>query len=86
MEQRATYMYQDKNGTRIEPGDTLTHIEGGEPEMVYRCAGPDDEIDDLGFLATNMQCAFGVEKLEYYPLSQFNMDEYEITGTKERKL
>ncbi len=70
--------YFDKHGTEIEAGMTIRH-DSGDTEKVYATVNSCGD-DDLGVMATN---PVWLERhpdwdIEYYPLNQFNMSEWEI--------
>lgn len=73
-------VYFDKNGEQIMNGMTIVH-EDGEVELVYVCG---DDNEDLGVNASNevwLENHYGSSKeffREYYPLSQFNLKEWQI--------
>lgn len=77
-ENTCTNRYFDKNGAEILAGMTLRHC-GGDVKKVYEC-GDEFGNGNLGFSASNPNFL----KLhpdwptEYYPLSQFNLTEWEI--------
>lgn len=82
-EENRTYYY-DKNGNEIKEGMILRHDDGAENEVV-ECGDGAGSID-LGFAATNPQF---IERhpdwqIEYYPLSQFNLAEWEIVEKTEK--
>lgn len=65
--------YLDKHGARIKAGMTLRH-DDGTLEIVYQAVG-----NDLGFNASNEYLeGFTESKRELYPLSEFNLAEWEI--------
>lgn len=70
--------YHDKHGEEILAGMTIRH-DNGDTELVYETEDANGN-DNLGILATNpdylkyhSDC-----ELEYYPLSNFDMREWEI--------
>ena len=71
-------LYFDKNREEIQAGMTLRGP-SGELETVYECG---DELGNinLGFMATNPQfLKYHPDwPVEYYPLYQFELDEWEI--------
>lgn len=70
--------YQDKNGQEILAGMTIRH-DGGETEKVYDTTDAEGN-EDLGVMATNPEYAKLHPEcdIEYYPLSEFDMSEWEI--------
>lgn len=70
--------YHDKHNQVIQAGMTIRH-ESGETELVYATVSMDGD-EDLGVCATNpAYAALHPEcDIEYYPLSEFNMHEWEI--------
>ena len=70
--------YHDKNGKEILAGMTIRH-DNGETEMVYATVDAYYD-DDLGVMATNPEYAerYPDCDIEYYPLSEFNMAEWEV--------
>lgn len=65
--------YLDKHGNAIKAGMTLRH-DDGTLEIVYKAVG-----NDLGFNASNEDFdGFTEAKRELYPLSDFNLAEWEI--------
>lgn len=70
--------YHDKHNQAIQAGMTIRH-ESGETELVYATVNMDGD-EDLGVCATNpAYAALHPEcDIEYYPLSEFNMLEWEI--------
>lgn len=66
--------YYDKNGNEIQAGMILVHCSGDE-ELVYECGD-----ENLGFLASGLRFLelHPDWPIEYYPLSQFNLSEWEI--------
>lgn len=70
--------YFDKNGAEIFAGMTLRH-DDGDVRKVYEC-GDEYGSANLGFLASNPRF---LERhpdwpVEYYPLRQFNLSEWQI--------
>ena len=72
------HTYKDKHGKEIRAGMTIRH-DNGDNELVYNTMDAYGD-DILGILATNPDyikyhpdC-----ELEYYPLSNFDMREWEI--------
>lgn len=70
--------YFDKNGVEILAGMTLRHYSGAE-KKVCEC-GDEFGSSDLGFVASNPRF---LERhpdwpVEYYPLCQFNLAEWQI--------
>lgn len=63
--------YYDMNKDRIYAGDTIS-ISGGDPELVYDCGE-----DNLGVNASNENYlkAHPEAEREYYPLSNFDMND-----------
>jgi Ni,Fe-hydrogenase III component G len=76
-------IYFDKNGNEIRSGMVLRNSRG-EEKKVYECS---DEFGaaNLGFLASNPRFLelHPDWPEEYYPLSQFNLAEYEIVRDEE---
>lgn len=72
------HTYQDKHGKEILAGMTIRH-ENGETELVYATVDAYG-ADDLGVMATNPAYAklHPDRDIEYYPLSNFRMSEWEI--------
>lgn len=70
--------YFDKNGAEIKAGMTLRH-DDGEEKKVYEC-GDEFGSSNLGFLASNPRFLelHPEWPTEYYPLHQFNLNEWEI--------
>lgn len=69
--------YTDKNNNVIKAGDTIRH-DNGDIEKVYEC---NSDGSDLGILATNEEYAKHHEvDLEYYPLSNFDLNEWVIVA------
>lgn len=70
--------YFDKNREEIHAGMTLRGP-NGELEKVYLC-GDEFGNTNLGFMATNPEFLKHHPDwpTEYYPLHQFNLDEWEI--------
>lgn len=69
-------IYHDRNGKRIRAGMKIRDIDNGDIEYVH------EAIDgDLGLNATNWASP-AAYKQELYPLSNFNMDEWEIVEDK----
>ena len=70
--------YFDKNGTEILAGMTLHHDKGDE-KKVYEC-GDEFGTSNLGFMASNPRFLelHPDWPVEYYPLHQFNLAEWEI--------
>jgi hypothetical protein len=70
--------YYDKNGIEIKIGMILRH-DNGEENEVFEC-GDEFSSTDIGFLATNPRfLKYHPDwPLEYYPLSQFNLNEWQI--------
>lgn len=68
--------YFDKNGTEIKEGDTIRH-DNGEEELVYACG---EDGDNLGVNASNEDYlkAHPEAWRECYPLSQFDLREWEV--------
>lgn len=77
--------YYDKNGIEIKAGMILRHNDGEENE-VFEC-GDEFGSENLGFLATNpLFLKYHPDyHAEYYPLSQFNLDEWKIVPTDDAK-
>lgn len=70
--------YFDKHGEEIQAGMCLRN-ENGEVQRVYSC-GDECGSANLGFMATNPKF---LERhpdwpVEYYPLSQYNLAQWEI--------
>lgn len=72
------HQYFDKNGIEVKAGMILRHDDGEENE-VYEC-GDEFGSSDLGFMASNPRFLEHHPDLpvEYYPLSQFNLAEWQI--------
>lgn len=70
--------YFDKNGLEIRAGMTLRHDDGEEKE-VFEC-GDEFGNGNLGFMASNPRFLKNHPDwpVEYYPLYQFNLAEWEI--------
>lgn len=70
--------YFDKNGEEIQAGMTLRNNKG-EEKKVYEC-GDEFGTANLGFMASNPQFLelHPDWPVEYYPLHQFNLGEWEI--------
>lgn len=64
--------YYDKHGEQIKAGYTIKH-DSGNAEKVYECG-----VDNLGINASNTSSSAFVGLEECYPLSEFNLDEWEI--------
>ena len=70
--------YFDKHGEEILAGMTIRH-DNGETELVYATTSMDGD-ERLGICATNPAYAALHPDcdIEYYPLSNFNLREWEI--------
>ena len=70
--------YHDKHGEEIQAGMTIRH-DNGEQELVYATTDPFGN-EGLGICATNpAYLALHPDcEIEYYPLSEFDMREWEI--------
>ena len=70
--------YHDKHGEEIQAGMTIRH-DNGETELVYATVNAYGD-EGLGICATNPAYAALHPDcdIEYYPLSNFNMQEWEI--------
>ena len=70
--------YFDKNGAEILAGMTLRNNQG-EEKKVYEC-GDEFGTANLGFMASNPRFLelHPDWSVEYYPLHQFNLNEWEI--------
>lgn len=70
-------IYRDKNGNEIKSGMTIKH-DNGDIEKIYSNINE----DDLGVNATNKRYEMNHPDSnmprQIYPLSQFNMNEWEI--------
>ena len=66
--------YEDKYGEIIREGDVIRH-DDGDVETIYACGD-----NDLGISATNPDYlkAHPEAELEFYPLSEFDLSEWEI--------
>lgn len=78
---RETYYksrYFDKNGEEIQAGMTLRN-DRGEEKKVYEC-GDEFGSANLGFMASNPRFLelHPEWPMEYYPLYQFDLNEWEI--------
>lgn len=75
---RAGHRYYDKFGKEIKAGMTLRH-NCGDTEKVHECSDSSG-IADLGFQASNPWFVklHPEWAIEYYPLSQFKLSEWEI--------
>ena len=72
------HTYHDKHGKEILAGMTIRH-DNGDTELVYATEDAHGD-DNLGILATNpdyLKYHPDCEQ-EYYPLSNFDMSEWEI--------
>lgn len=70
--------YFDKNGKEIQAGMIIRHKNGKE-DKVYEC-GDEFGTANLGFMASNPEfLKYHPDwPLEYYPLSNFNLSEWEV--------
>lgn len=79
-ERRITMQYTDKNGNEIKDGMML-RLSDGTVERVYKTVDESGN-DDLGINASNEEylLAHGLSEAdrEFYPLSQFPQNEFEI--------
>lgn len=75
--------YFDKNGEEILAGMTLRNNRG-EEKRVYEC-GNEFGSANLGFMASNPRFLelHPDWPVEYYPLHQFNLSEWEIVKEEE---
>lgn len=64
--------YYDKNNKEIKEDMYIKHIDEYLPEKVYK-----SDSGDLGLNATNKNYTFAT-KQELYPLSEFDLNEWEI--------
>ena len=74
------YTFHDKNGREILAGMTIRH-DNGDTEEVYATTNAYGD-DNLGVMATNPAYAALHPDcdIEYYSLSNFCLDEWEIVG------
>lgn len=70
-------IYHDTNGRVIESGMFIKHVDEQNVEEVFPCGD-----NDLGLLASNPDYLKNHPEAceEYYPLYQFNLDEWEIVN------
>lgn len=64
--------YYDKNGEEIKAGYTIKHKDG-DTEKVYACGD-----NNLGVNASNMNSPSWNGIQECYPLTEFDLSEWEI--------
>ena len=78
IENENTWKYFDRHGKEIKVGMMLRH-DGGTMEKVYEC-GDETGSMGLGFLAIKPRFLERLSNMsvEYYPLHQFNLKEWEI--------
>lgn len=80
IENENAWKYFDKYGKEIKSGMVLRHDEG-DTETVYVC-GDETGSKGLGFMAIKPRFLVRSSNMvvEYYPLHQFNLKEWEIVG------